>query len=435
MNSIVSWKNYLPKSWEALPLKAVASYAVSSVDKLTKDDEIPVKLCNYLDVYKNDFITEELDFMNASATADEIKKYSIEIGDVLITKDSESWDDIGIPALVTFSGQNVLCGYHLAVIKPASKRVNPEFLFRCIQSKEIRVQLELASTGVTRFGLPKDEIGRLILPIPELNTQQRITIFLNKEIQRIDSLVKAKEILLDRLTEKRQALITRVVTNGLNPKAKMKHSGIEWLGEIPAHWKIPQLKFLSTEPLMYGANEAALEDNPYYPRFVRITDIDEEGNLRPDTFKSLEPELATPYLLKDGDILLARSGATVGKAFMYQDSWGIACFAGYLIRFRCNTKKLLPEYLILITQSQYYWTQVNSGMIQATIQNFSGEKYGSMKILVPELEEQKQIISYLNKELSHIDSIRKLTERTIRLLIERRSSLITAAVTGQISIK
>jgi type I restriction enzyme, S subunit len=97
-----------------------------------------------------------------------------------------------------------------------------------------------------------------------------------------------------------------------------------------------RLKFLSSEPLKYGANAAAEHDNPDWPRFVRITDVGENGQLRDDTFRSLPPEMANGYLLKDGDILLARSGATVGKSFIYDPTWGKACYAGYLIKFRTS---------------------------------------------------------------------------------------------------
>src|SRR5438128_1420735 len=157
MMDILHWKDKLPSGWKALPLKAVANYYVSSVDKIIKEEEIPVSLCNYTNVYKNDVITTNIEFMQGSASKDEIVKYKLEVGDVIITKDSESWDDIAIPAIVKETKDDLVCGYHLAIIRHNNKRLNPLFLFHCLQSKEIRVQLELASTGVTRFGLPKDE--------------------------------------------------------------------------------------------------------------------------------------------------------------------------------------------------------------------------------------------------------------------------------------
>ena len=206
-------------------------------------------------------------------------------------------------------------------------------------------------------------------------------------------------------------------------------AGIKWMERIPAHWEVVRLRYLADEPLAYGANEEALEDDPSFPRFVRITDINEDGSLRPDTFKSLPPHIAQPFLLREGDILLARSGATVGKAFIYRSEWGEACFAGYLIRFRCNLDLLLPDFLYAFTQSDMYWSQVREGTIQATIQNFSAEKYGDVLMPWPPLVEQRAIANYLNRETAKLDALIAAKERLLDLLAEKRRALITHAVT------
>ena len=193
MIDLTYWKNDLPKTWKLIPIKAGARYAVSSIDKVIKEDEIPVLLCNYSDVYKNDFITSNIEFMQGSATEAELESFKIEIGDVIITKDSESWDDIAIPALVKETKENLVCGYHLAVIKTNREKLNPEFLFRCLQSKEIRLQMELASTGVTRYGLPKDAIGRTLIPVPQIEKQEAIVKFIQIKISEIDKLIVEKK--------------------------------------------------------------------------------------------------------------------------------------------------------------------------------------------------------------------------------------------------
>jgi type I restriction enzyme S subunit len=200
-------------------------------------------------------------------------------------------------------------------------------------------------------------------------------------------------------------------------------------GIIPANWNRIRLKHLTKEALAYGANEAALEDNPSYPRFIRITDIKEDGSLRPETFKSLPPEVAQPYLLDDGDVLLARSGATVGKAFIYRKEWGTACFAGYLIRCRCNQKILIPDFFFYYTQSIDYWSQIYAGSIQATIQNFSGEKYGEISISIPPKSQQFYIVNYLDRETTQIDNLIAAKEQMLTLLEEKREALISHAVT------
>src|SRR5207245_8405126 len=131
--------------------------------------------------------------------------------DIIKTKDSESWDDIAIPALITESAEDLVCGYHLAIIRPERDKILGRFLLRCLQARTIRLQLELAATGITRFGLPKDEIGKLILPIPLLRIQKHIADYLDVETAQIDMLIAEKERMLALLEDNRAALVSRTV--------------------------------------------------------------------------------------------------------------------------------------------------------------------------------------------------------------------------------
>ena len=297
------------------------------------------------------------------------------------------------------------------------------------------MDLNQYSQSAAQPGISVEVIENLPIPVPPEFEQEVIAAYLDRETARIDRLIAAKERMLALLEEKRAALISRVVTRGLDPNAPLKPSGQVWLGEIPAHWGLWRLKHLASEALSYGANEAALEDNPDWPRFVRITDIASDGSLRDETFKSLSPEIAEPFLLDDGDLLFARSGATVGKSFIYKPSWGLACFAGYLIRLRCNLNKLLPDYLNSYAQSSAYWHQISTGMIQATIQNFSAEKYSDVVVPLPPIAEQEEIVSALAREQSRFDMLTAEISRSLTLMKERRAALITAAVTGQIPLE
>lgn len=218
-------------------------------------------------------------------------------------------------------------------------------------------------------------------------------------------------------------------TTKYKPYPTYKDSGVEWLGDVPENWEAISLKRVLLESLMYGANEASDDDTPDNPRFVRITDINSDGSLREDTFRSLPLSVAEPYLLKEGDVLLARSGATVGKSFIYKDSWGICCFAGYLIRARLNLNLMKPFYLYACCQSSFYWQYINSEQIQATIQNVSAERYGNFILPLPPIEEQTAIAAFLDRETAKIDTLLKKQERLIELLQEKRTALISHAVT------
>jgi restriction endonuclease S subunit len=320
------------------------------------------------------------------------------------------------------------------VLRP--KAVDSRFLFyvtACDAFRKIGATEMSGAAGQKR--VPEGFLQNLILPLPPLPTQRRIAAYLDRETARIDALVAEKEALLRLLEEKRASLISHAVTRGLNPKAKLKPSCIPWLGDVPEHWDVRRMRFLLKGAMKYGANESALSDDPDHPRFIRITDLNPDGSLRPETFKSLPLELATPYLLKEGDILFARTGATVGKALIYRDSMGPACYAGYLIRARLKTEMMLPDFLFQFTQSAAYWEQIRLGTIQATIQNFSAEKYAEMLVpLPPTIREQKEIVDFVVSATASIQSALAEIQTSIHLLREKRTSLISAAVTGEMAV-
>ena len=271
--------------------------------------------------------------------------------------------------------------------------------------------------------------------LPNGREQRAIAEFLDRETAKIDTLVAKIEQLIELLREKRAALITRAVTLGLDPNAPAKDSGVKWLGQIPAHWDVRRLKFLLQEPLQYGANEPAAFTDPEQPRYIRITDITEDGQLRDETFRSLPEEIAKPYLLQDGDLLFARSGATVGKTFRFESDWGRAAHAGYLIRARLKTPRCSSRFARYFTKSASYWDWLRSNFIQATIENVSADRYANLEIPVPELGEQEAIVSVLDSETARIDTLVARVQRAVGLLKEFRSSLISAAVTGKIDVR
>jgi len=248
--------------------------------------------------------------------------------------------------------------------------------------------------------------------IPDLAEQREIAASLDRKTAWVDQVVENKERLQELLKEKRTAVISRGIAEGSRER-----------------WPVTRLKFVRSGALLYGANEPAVLEDRAAPRYIRITDLNDDGTLHEDTFQSLPEPLAVRYLLQDGDILLARSGATVGKALRYRAEWGRACFAGYLVRLRSDRRKVLPDYLFYYTQSQMFRDQVAVCAVQSTIPNVSAERYGNFSIPLPPLEEQKAIVSFLDGCTHKLDSAVRLVSRQVAKLREYRRALIVSAVT------
>jgi type I restriction enzyme S subunit len=198
-----------------VPLGHLAKVQVSNVDKLAVEGQQPVQLCNYIDVYHNFRITDDLPFMNATATPEQIARFALKAGDVIITKDSEMADDIGVPAFVPSDLPNTVCGYHLALLRVHDKVVDSSYLFWALRSLFVRRQFTVAATGVTRFGLRSDLIRRVAIPVPDHYSQTVIAnrLWYKADCSRTLSMTLTRQI--DLLSEHKQALITAVVTGNL----------------------------------------------------------------------------------------------------------------------------------------------------------------------------------------------------------------------------
>jgi len=188
----LDWIGKYPKHWKLTTIKKEFWVIPSNVDKRTEDNELEVKLCNYVDVYYNDFIDSKIDFMIATATEGEVNKFHLEIGDVLITKDSEDPFDIAVPALVKYTEDNLLCGYHLSMIRTINNKVNGSFLFWVLKDEVIATQLWREACGVTRWAISSRHIKNSIIPFPPKDEQISIVKYLEKACSEIDNVIELK---------------------------------------------------------------------------------------------------------------------------------------------------------------------------------------------------------------------------------------------------
>ena len=292
-------------------------------------------------------------------------------------------------------------------------------------------------TGSTFEAISTDDLKNLLLCIPNEGEIALITKFLDKKTTQIDEAIAIKEQQIALLKERKQIIIQKSVTQGLDPTVPMKDSGVDWIGKIPAHWEVKQLKHLLSEPLKYGANESGVDYQPELPRYIRITDFSGDGQLSDEKKLSLPWRVGREYLLGDSDILLARSGATVGKSYQFKKSMSNEsshCFAGYLIKATADNSKMISDYLYLYLGSDCFTAWKSLIFNKATIENIGADKYASLFVVVPPLSEQKEILGLVREKLNPISlSIDTFLDQ-IRKLKEYKTTLINSAVTGKIRI-
>jgi type I restriction enzyme, S subunit len=432
-----AWIDGVPSTWRVARLKTVGAYLVSNVDKLSSEDELPVRLCNYTDVYKNDYITGDMDFMRATATAREIRKFGLREGDVVITKDSETWDDIGIPAYIQRSAPDLVCGYHLAILRARSGTLSGRFLFRCLQSKRIRIQLELAANGVTRFGIANEEIGRLLVPIPPEKAQDRIANLLDRETARVNGLIERKEEMLRLLDEKRTSLVSRTVTRGLHCRARLRETGIPWLGKIPAHWGVAPLKrcIRFGTSVSYGIVQPGESQVNGVP-FLQTTDIT-KATLDVAQLQRTTVEIANAYprsRLEPGDVVLGIR-ASIGSVHVVGPEFEGVNLSRGIARICPDLRKVLSEFLALFLSSNAIMNALNLASQGSTFREVSIANLRELTVAVPPLPEQGKIIEAVQVSTGAIDRLVAGVGRSIALLREYRTALISAAVTGKLDVK
>jgi len=212
------------------------------------------------------------------------------------------------------------------------------------------------------------------------------------------------------------------------PYSSYKPSGKGWLGEIPEHWEVKRLKYASIRSAIYGANEPSDSYIDEGVRFIRTTDIDDFGILNPSNPVYVDNKNLKDYILNDGDFLFSRSG-TIGRTFVFNsDLHDVCAYAGYLVKFVLG-KHLLSQFLFYFSKTIQFKDWLSFSVIQSTIGNINGQKYANMPIIIPPLPEQQSIAAFLDRETTKIDDLTSKYQRLIELLQEKRTALITKAVT------
>lgn len=388
------------------PLKFLASIAVSSVDKHSVEGETPVLLCNYTDVYYNEIITSDLAFMEATAAAEQVSRFTLRAGDTLFTKDSETPEDIAVPAYVPYDLPGIVCGYHLAIARPLS--VDPRYLYWALASQVVREQMALAATGVTRHGLRQDLMGRVPVPTPQQAVQRKIARFLDGEIARINDVLAKKRRLVDLMQERIDSEVM-----GLVGASELADSNGALLA-IPLRHGLVKVNRPANGPMI-----TAFRDGQVTARALR----------RAEGYTESWTDGARVQGVSMGDVVvhgLDGFAGAIGTAEVHgvcspvyhvcvPSDGGDPHFYGRLLRLLATA-----GYLGLFASSTR----------ERAVDFRNWDLFGRIPIPKVDVADQRRI----GERIRRLAPLRLAVEKSASLVAERKQALITAAVTGQLGL-
>ena len=349
-------------------------------------------------------------------------------GDILIAKTGATVGKIGI---VPDSIKEANTTSSVAKLTVQKNRFNPKFILYCFQSRALQDQIWLeASQKSAQPGFNIDDLIVFEFLAPDLNGQLKVVEYLDYQTTIIDQLILRKERLLELLKEKRQAVINEAVTKGLNPKAKMKDSGIEWLGEVPEHWDVTKMKFIATitrGAILRPVDEPAYFDDNGEWTYLNISDATKcdkylyEGKLRLSDLGSTKSARVYP------NNLILTASATIGKPFI--NKIPVCVHDGFIpiTNVICNINYLY-HYL---RNPQIY---IGLGKVN-TQKNIYLDEVKDMFVTQPPNDEQAEIVSFLEQFEESNNELLQQFEMQIEKLKEYRQSLISEAVTGKIDVR
>jgi type I restriction enzyme S subunit len=432
-NTGIEWLEQVPEHWGVTRLGFVAWVRARLGWKGLKAEEYVdagFVLLATPNIKGSDIDFENVNFINETRY-EESPEIKIRVGDVLLAKDGSTLGTVNIvrslpnPATVNSS---------IAVITP-NAALNSAYLFYQFKSSYIENTIQILKGGMGVPHLFQADLNKFPVPVPPLHEQLEIVTHLDRETTRIDALVSKKTRFIELLREKRQALITHAVTNGLDPNVKMKDSGVEWLGEVPAHWSVCKLSLRYSVELGKMLDEKRITGECLVP-YLRNQDVQWDA-INIDGLPEMDIGIGEidRYTVRRGDLLVCEGG-DVGRAAIWKGSNQTIGFQKALHRLRArSTKRDTAEFLYFSLLSAKECGVFEESDAKATIAHLPAEKFRQYRFAFPPLPEQLNISAYVQGNGSRIDTLISKTERSIELLKERRSALITAAVTGQIDLR
>jgi type I restriction enzyme, S subunit len=342
--------------WSVATLQQLADIRVSNVDKKITPGELPVRLCNYMDAYSNEYVHAELPFMEASASAIEIAKFKVDRGDVLITKDSETPFDIGIPAVVVDDIEDLVCGYHLALIKPKSELIDSVFLAKQLGSSAAASYFSRYAAGSTRYGLSNGAIARIFIPLAPLGQQKKIAAILTS----IDTAIENTEALIEKYQQIKAGLMHDLFTRGVLPNGQLRPTREQAphlyqqtaIGWIPKEWVFTTCEKVC-EKIIDCKNRTPPETPDGYP-VIRTPNV-RNGEFVDNELLFTDSRSYEVWTMRGkpqvGDVLITRE-APVGEVCMIPERHVSACLGQRMMLYRPNREVIEPTYFLFALQSR-----------------------------------------------------------------------------------
>ena len=412
----------IPTEWCTLPLKYLCSrsslYGANLEASVYENDG--VRFLRTTDIQDDGTLNEG----GVSVPADMVADYILSEGDFLISRSGT------VGRAYVYRPEDGPCAYagylvRYALRDPDSSR----WLFYITKSPGFQQWLRAAAIEATIGNVNGEKYANLLVPVPPLAQQRAIADYLDRETTRLDALVAAKERVLGLLAEKRRALITRAVTRGLDPRARLRDSGIPWLGEIPAHWETS--KFTWSIFIIEGQVDPEIEPYVNMPLIAPNHIESETGRLLCTETAADQGAISGKYLCQCGDVIYSKIRPALRKATIAVEQ--CLCSADmYPLRSREGVQ---PEFLLFFLLSEPFstWAVLESNRV--AMPKINREALGSIRIPLPPPDEQRAIVKHIAERVVKLDNLRASTEHTITLLKERRTALIAAAVTGRIELE
>lgn len=420
----------VPAHWDVRRVASLGALRKANGGTKQDDAEAGVPCVRYGELYTtHDYAIRQTTTFVANDAATDYT--AIRYGDVLFAASGETFEDIGKSAVNLMRGQ-VCCGGDVIVLRPLGGP-DPLFLGYALDCSASRAQKAAMGKGFTVIHIYADQLRNLVVAMPPPGEQRTIARAIDREAARIDALIAKKTEFIDLLNTKRLALIAQSVTKGLDSKAKMRSSGVDWLGDVPDHWAVSRLgHFASVEN-----GTTPDKTNPAYWEDGTVPWLGSgEVNQRVITqatskITDLALRSCSLRLLPVGTVIIGMVGQ--GKTRGLSAILGIEASINQNMAAICTGPRLRPLFLLHVLTAAYEWIrEAGRGSNQAAL---NCEIVAEFRFAVPPLDEQDEIVAELESALAQLDRLRSKIQDSIDLLRLRRSALITAAVTGQIDLR